>query len=62
MVPAAINGKGYPQWSLLEAVLFSIFRNDTDKGIKCTHSRFADDYKLRGGMTLLKDGTYSEGI
>jgi len=38
--------RGIPQGLLLGLALFSIFVGNMDRGIECTHSKFADDTKL----------------
>lgn len=52
---------GVPQGFVLRIMMFNVFINDTDKGIKCTLSKVADDIKQSAAADIPGDRMPSRG-
>ena len=54
VINGSVSGWRWVTSSVLGPVLFNIFINNTDNGIGCTLSKFADDTKLSGAVNTLE--------
>lgn len=51
-----------PQGAVLGSVLFNVFINELDTGVKCTISKFANNTKLGGAVHSLRGQETCRGI